>query len=185
MAGTRYNARGVDEEGNAANFVETEMIVECPFINTLYSHVQVRGSVPVFWSQKTKKNKVVISNVSEMIVERAFDAHMQDLMRNYKLIVFLNLLSKEKQQEVILSKKITDLIEKFAYDRVKKFQFDFHYETSGDNFGQLDQLITIIKNSILNNFGYFILNKATGNTELQKGVYRTNCLDCLDRTNVT
>jgi hypothetical protein len=39
MAGTRYNARGVDEEGNAANFVETEMIVECPFINTLYSHV--------------------------------------------------------------------------------------------------------------------------------------------------
>jgi len=50
MAGTRYNARGVDEEGNAANFVETEMIIECSYINTLYSHVQIRGSVPVFWS---------------------------------------------------------------------------------------------------------------------------------------
>jgi hypothetical protein len=30
MGGTRFNARGVDEEGNAANFVETEMIVEYP-----------------------------------------------------------------------------------------------------------------------------------------------------------
>ena len=56
----------------------------------------MRGSIPVFWSQKTKKQKVVISNVSEMTVERAFDAHMQDLIRHYKLIVFLNLLSKEK-----------------------------------------------------------------------------------------
>ena len=30
-----------------------------------------------------------------------------------------------------------------------------------------------------------MLNKQTGATNLQKGVYRTNCLDCLDRTNVT
>jgi len=27
MGGTRYNARGVDEEGNAANSVETEQLV--------------------------------------------------------------------------------------------------------------------------------------------------------------
>lgn len=30
MAGTRFNARGVDEDGNTANFVETEMILEYP-----------------------------------------------------------------------------------------------------------------------------------------------------------
>ncbi len=50
MAGTRFNARGVDEDGNTANFVETEMIVEYPGNSLVYSHVQVRGSVPVFWS---------------------------------------------------------------------------------------------------------------------------------------
>lgn len=27
MGGTRHNARGIDEDGNAANFVETEQIV--------------------------------------------------------------------------------------------------------------------------------------------------------------
>ena len=30
MAGTRFNARGIDKNGNAANFVETEMIFEFP-----------------------------------------------------------------------------------------------------------------------------------------------------------
>jgi hypothetical protein len=48
MAGTRFNARGVDEEGNAANFVETEIIVE--YMESMYSNVQVRGSIPVMWS---------------------------------------------------------------------------------------------------------------------------------------
>lgn len=27
MAGTRYNARGLDEQGHVANFVETELIM--------------------------------------------------------------------------------------------------------------------------------------------------------------
>ena len=59
---------------------------------------------------------------------------------------------------------MSSILEKFNYDRVKKFQFDFHYETANDNFGQLDQLVDIIKNSVLNNFGYFMLNKQTGAT---------------------
>jgi len=28
MAGTRFNSRGVDEDGNTANFVESELILE-------------------------------------------------------------------------------------------------------------------------------------------------------------
>ena len=50
MAGTRFNARGLDEEGNCANFVETEMIVEYPSQSLVFSHVQIRGSIPIFWS---------------------------------------------------------------------------------------------------------------------------------------
>jgi len=50
MAGTRLNSRGIDDEGNAANFVETEQI----FLNRLYafSNIQIRGSIPLFWIQK-------------------------------------------------------------------------------------------------------------------------------------
>jgi hypothetical protein len=98
MAGTRFNARGIDQEGNAANFVETELILE--HRGALYSHVQVRGSLPVLWHQKThKSDRVVISNVSETIQQKAFAAHFQDVLRGYRQVVFLNLLSKDKPCE--------------------------------------------------------------------------------------
>ena len=39
MGGTRFNARGVDENGNTANFVETEMIVEYNSKSLIFSHI--------------------------------------------------------------------------------------------------------------------------------------------------
>mmetsp|Transcript_16143 Transcript_16143/g.20513 ORF Transcript_16143/g.20513 Transcript_16143/m.20513 type:complete len:122 (-) Transcript_16143:308-673(-) len=56
-AGTRFNSRGVDEDGKVANFVTTELIVEQS--SYLFAHVQIRGSVPLFWSQKAKKSTKV------------------------------------------------------------------------------------------------------------------------------
>ncbi|CAF0928227.1 unnamed protein product [Brachionus calyciflorus] len=48
--GTRFKRRGIDENGNVANFVETEQIVNAYDSHTL-SFVQIRGSIPVYWSQ--------------------------------------------------------------------------------------------------------------------------------------
>jgi hypothetical protein len=48
-AGTRLFCRGIDVIGNVANFVETEQIVE--FNEEKISFVQIRGSIPMFWSQ--------------------------------------------------------------------------------------------------------------------------------------
>jgi len=46
--GRRFLVRGLDEDGNAANFVETEHI----FTNkdSVASHVQIRGSIPLKWT---------------------------------------------------------------------------------------------------------------------------------------
>jgi hypothetical protein len=49
MSGTRFNSRGLDTHGHAANFVETEEILVCH--NFVLSYVQLRGSLPVFWVQ--------------------------------------------------------------------------------------------------------------------------------------
>lgn len=48
-AGTRYKRRGVDEQGYCANYVETEQMIT--YHHHQVSFVQVRGSVPVYWSQ--------------------------------------------------------------------------------------------------------------------------------------
>jgi hypothetical protein len=50
FAGTRFNVRGCDEDGNVANFVETEQILN--YQDYKCSYVQVRGSIPLLWSQK-------------------------------------------------------------------------------------------------------------------------------------
>ena len=70
MGGTRYNARGIDHEGNVANFVELEQLVLKHFVHdpplafeddpnatvlgttNVYSHIQIRGSMPFFWQQQ-------------------------------------------------------------------------------------------------------------------------------------
>jgi hypothetical protein len=49
--GTRYFSRGIDSEGHVSNFNETEQILIDEESGTLFSHVQIRGSIPLFWRQ--------------------------------------------------------------------------------------------------------------------------------------
>ena len=64
FAGTRFRKRGVNTEGNVANEVETEQIVavESTLLHPLgmryTSFVQIRGSIPLQWSQRPGQQKV-------------------------------------------------------------------------------------------------------------------------------
>ena len=53
FAGTRYLKRGISDDGKVANDVEVEQIIERVGDGRITSHVQNRGSIPVFWTQKT------------------------------------------------------------------------------------------------------------------------------------
>lgn len=59
--GRRFLVRGLDRDGNAANFVETEqlLVVQSQGTDraarsqlTVCSHVQIRGSIPLIWTMK-------------------------------------------------------------------------------------------------------------------------------------
>lgn len=50
MAGARFISRGIDDNSNVANFVESELIIT--YEQRLYSFLQIRGSIPLFWEQK-------------------------------------------------------------------------------------------------------------------------------------
>ncbi|GLD75426.1 synaptojanin-1 isoform X1, partial [Lates japonicus] len=48
-AGTRFNVRGTNDDGQVANFVETEQVI---FLDDkVSSFIQIRGSIPLFWEQ--------------------------------------------------------------------------------------------------------------------------------------
>ena len=66
-AGARFRTRGIDDDGQVANFVETEVILATDSV--CMSYVEIRGSVPLFWQQpstgiQTLQQKVEITRVS-------------------------------------------------------------------------------------------------------------------------
>ena len=132
MAGTRFNARGIDEDGNVANFVESEVMINFKDDDVVCSHIQIRGSVPLFWSQKSKNNKVKIKDHKK--TEPAFDKHFQDILQEYSQIFFLNLLAGEGH-ELKLSNLVQYQINKRTkQDKVRYMSYDFHKWTANGNF---------------------------------------------------
>ena len=62
FAGTRYLKRGVNEQGKVANDVEHEQILHdestSASAGTFSSYIQVRGSIPTFWTQESSVTMV-------------------------------------------------------------------------------------------------------------------------------
>lgn len=60
--------------------------------------------------------------------------------------------------------------------------FDFHTECRGMKFENVQKLVHALEDS-MDSFGETVIEAQTIK-EKQKGIMRTNCMDCLDRTNV-
>jgi hypothetical protein len=132
-AGTRYNARGIDDEGNVANMVETEQILS--YNKTLSSFVQIRGSVPVFWKQSGVAAELELTRTIEMAFP-AFCKHFQELVMLYKHILVFNLLSAKKQQEVKLVKGFEANISEYGkkdQGNVRYCPFDYRSKCEGSS----------------------------------------------------
>lgn len=209
-AGTRFNARGIDDDGNVANFVESETIFCTDAV--CFSFVQCRGSVPLFWEQANgmpHQQKVTISRSAEA-TQPAFDKHFESLQRAYGDVLVVNLLSEEKTAEAQLTRQYEHHIRQYSearnpekseseHQHVQMVNYDYHREVKGVGMDAANG----IKHELIDptvSFEYFLSEEAqatprvgpggrkavlVGQNEVlkQAGIFRTNCLDCLDRTN--
>ena len=214
-AGTRFNARGIDDDGNVANFVESETIFWAP-TGTTFSYVQIRGSIPIFWEQQPGlipgQQKVQVTR-SPQATQPAFDKHFEDLEMRYSSIHIINLLSDEKPQEVELSRRYRGHVghsplnnrhdgEKNEHQLLRETDYDFHAQTQNGRYEAASSIAMYIQDSA-DAFGYCLIDNADEASRSQidlspeskqinkavmvlqqQGVFRTNCLDCLDRTNL-
>lgn len=184
-AGTRFNSRGIDDEGNVANFVETEFILYSDKL--CYSYIEIRGSVPIFWEQDTAliNPKVQITR-SEEATQPVFDSHFDHLLETYGAVNIVNLLST-KSSEIQLSKRYRSHVDTYTKNHNPELymtEFDFHRETSNQGYSSSTKIFRLIKESLYE-FGYFSYDVEKKKTlSEQTGAFRTNCLDCLDRTNL-
>eukprot|EP00842_Homolaphlyctis_polyrhiza_P000804 jgi/Hompol1/1724/HPOL_001925-RA len=186
-AGTRYHSRGINDRGYVSNYVETEQIVELDNTGQRSSYVQTRGSIPLFWRQVINvkyQPKLVIEQKPNTLV--AVRNHFMEQIDLYGGQVVVNLINKhgyESQLGTWFARRIMELKE----ERIREFQsfihFDFHEQCRKMRWDRISVLVDAIEGD-LQDQGYCEIIDDRRATKLQQSVVRTNCMDCLDRTNV-
>lgn len=204
FAGARFLKRGVNKQGYVANEVETEQIVADMVLTGFHrpgngyfdsdrytSFVQHRGSIPLYWTQEasnlTGKPPIVVTAVDPYFSSAAL--HFDMLFQRYGIIHVLNLIkTKEKTpRETKLLKEFEQCIKylnQFLPDS-KKIQYtswDMSRVSKQDGQGVIEFLEKYAA-EILSSTGIFHNGSDFKSTKIQQGVCRSNCIDCLDRTN--
>ncbi|KAI5075938.1 hypothetical protein GOP47_0010014 [Adiantum capillus-veneris] len=236
FAGTRYLKRGVNDKGRVANDVETEQIItkeESPVSKwEVASVVQMRGSIPLFWSQEASR----LSPKPDIILQRydptyqSTRSHFEDLEKRYgNPIIVLNLIKKveKRPREMMLRREFeiaVDYLNKILPEasRLQFIHWDFHKFAKSKSANVL-AVLGGVASQALDRTGFYCSGKpyvvkshlhqrnAVSSTSMksgevervsedgpqnkdkevnskearyQSGVLRTNCIDCLDRTNV-
>lgn len=209
-AGTRFNSRGIDDDGNVANFVETETVFHTPS-GICFSYAQVRGSVPVFYEQQPSllpgKQNITLTRGKEG-TQPAFDKHFEELEKSYGSVHVINLLSESKPGEADLTHRYEYGVHHCSinsrpkeHELLKRTNFDFHAETKGPGGFEAASLINQLVEEDADLYAYYLSEEVDDLPDeyddkhempsrrsvvvlQQNGVFRTNCLDCLDRTNL-
>ncbi|KAI0101775.1 SacI homology domain-containing protein [Nemania sp. FL0031] len=190
-AGLRYLRRGIDDEGFAANSVETEQILSTPLwepSSKIYSFVQTRGSIPVFFTQSPYSLKPIpVLQHSPDANFRAFSKHFNRMSEKYGPMQLVNLVERHGV-EAIVGNEYEKNVEQYNKERPEETQplalewFDFHSACRGMKFENVSQLLDTLGKKI-EKAGSTVESNGQVNGK-QNGVLRTNCMDCLDRTNV-
>jgi len=198
-AGTRYRKRGLNVDGQVGNDVETEQLLcdestrhlACGHV---MSFVQIRGSVPLFWSQEAAaynpKPPVVYPRCDPTL--SATRRHFADLLERYgtpQLVVNLMKAKKVDSYEVRLSKHFESAIERMNRElppehRILYRPFDMKNHAKSNS--AIFEVFSRLAESAVSRVGFFHTKMGLQGMpeKLQTGVVRTNCVDCLDRTNV-
>ncbi|XP_059639037.1 phosphoinositide phosphatase SAC8 isoform X2 [Cornus florida] len=178
--GTRMWRRGANLEGDVANFIETEQLLECEGFRS--SYLQIRGSIPLLWEQIVDLSykpqlKIINHEQTSEVVAR----HFYDLVQRYGDTVAVDLTDKHGD-EGTLNAVFAAEMEKLP--NVRYVSFDFHQCCGNSNFDNIQLLYDQISEDFEKQ-GYFLVDAECEVLKEQKGVIRSNCIDCLDRTNVT
>ncbi|EEQ83036.1 hypothetical protein NCER_100169 [Vairimorpha ceranae BRL01] len=160
--GTRLLSRGIDLLGNVSFYVKT--VFETKRNNKIISNMTlIRGSVPLFWKQKNKGiNGKLYFTGNRKELESSFDKHFKKLQEQFGKIYVITLLG-DKKDEKILNDAYTDLL---TNKNIKFLSFDLN--SFINDFDDLKNLF------------FWHLDKIDDHDL----IYRVNCIDCLDRTNL-
>ncbi|KAH6895050.1 SacI homology domain-containing protein [Coprinopsis sp. MPI-PUGE-AT-0042] len=184
--GLRYQRRGIDDEAHVANFVETETVmkVERENISNIFSYVQIRGSIPLYWTQSgysLKPPPTLAADRTHQQNQDALSRHFKNTIPIYGPHTVVN-LAEQGGREGALSHAYKEHVVEFDNKDVQYCDYDFHHETKGMKYEKISSLVDSMQRTFETQ-GFLWISDETVLSH-QKGVFRVNCIDCLDRTNV-
>jgi hypothetical protein len=177
--GARFWVRGSDIDGYCANYVEIEQLIISQ--DATFSFVQVRGSIPVLWSQYPDLTRLPDLKLVGDPALRAvtLGKHFDRLHSEFGHSLVISLTDNRGREKVI-----TDVFNELGptVPNVRYHYFDFHHECANLQWQHIGKLLSEIQDGV-DSIGY---TKIVGKTIMtgQNGIVRTNCIDCLDRTTV-
>jgi len=196
-AGTRFLKRGANNEGDVANEVETEQIACDASIGSetaghYTSFVHMRGSVPAHWAQdisKIQPKPPIFVETTDPFSEVA-GRHFSQLLSQYgSPVVVVNLVKKRERRkhESLLSEEFLNSINhlnQFLPDqhRIQYCHFDMARCNKKADSNVMVRLGEIALRAV-RKVGIYHSRGRRGGGQQQTGIIRTNCVDCLDRTN--
>lgn len=206
FAGARFFKRGVNEMGNVANEVETEQIVADMLTSSFHdpvggfynnprysSFVQHRGSIPLSWSQTTAANLRIKPPIEFDMTDPYYTQsalHFDDMFQRYGTPVqILNLIKQREKtpRETKLLDAFTDCVNYLNQFLPKENKLDYvawDMSRASKSRGQdVIEWLERYSESSVSKTGFFLNGRTLADTQLQQGICRTNCVDCLDRTN--
>lgn len=194
------------DQGYVANDVETEQIVAESLTTSFHapgpqlycspqytSYVQHRGSIPLYWTQDntgvTPKPPIELNLVDPFYGAAAL--HFDNLFERYGAPIYVVNLIKAKERQPRESKLLKEYTDAITYlnqflpegKKIIHKAWDMSRASKvrgGDVIGNLE----LIAESVVTTTGFFQNGDGcTSPMSAQNGVARTNCIDCLDRTN--
>ncbi|TPX15049.1 uncharacterized protein E0L32_004879 [Thyridium curvatum] len=206
FAGARFLKRGANDLGYVANDVETEQIVSEALTTSFHapgprlyaspqytSYIQHRGSIPLYWTQDntgvTPKPPIELNLVDPFYGAAAL--HFDNLFERYGAPIYVLNLVKARERQPRESKlldeytKAIDYLNQFLPEGKKIIHRAWDMSRAAKSRDQ-DVIGTLesIAEDVVTTTGFF--QNGDGHItpiRVQNGVARTNCIDCLDRTN--
>ncbi|KAF2968162.1 hypothetical protein GQX73_g5466 [Xylaria multiplex] len=206
FAGARFLKRGANDLGYVANDVETEQIVSESLATSFHmpgpklfanpqftSYVQHRGSIPLYWTQDnigvTPKPPIELNLVDPFYTAAAL--HFNHLFERYGSPIYVLNLVKARERTPRESKLLDEYTNAINYlnqflpqeHKIIHKAWDMSRAAKSRDQDVIGTLESIAE-SVVTTTGFF--KNGDGDiiaARVQNGVARTNCIDCLDRTN--
>ena len=178
------------------------------------SFIQIRGSIPIIWKQEPnlQLNPKIKPEDDFTANCEVFKLHIEELFENYGNVCCINLIDQKKDQKII-GDYYSNIVSNYKEGHKNRKEslyfvwFDFHKECKGMKYENIKKLfkkpsfLECLKQFEFNHIKFrkesldedyqenkivdiLINKKLIDIIRTQKGVFRNNCIDSLDRTNV-